>query len=57
MKEHTILRSVGVLGVVILYYIFSLDGMTIHPLIIALTAIIALVSPEVLDQLPWGPSK
>ena len=57
MKPHTILRAVGVIGVVGAYAIFTFDGGNVRALIVAVLGIVSLISPEVLDQLPFGPSK
>jgi hypothetical protein len=57
MKAHTLLRAVGVVGIVGAYAIFALDGGNVQALIVAVVGIIALISPEVLDKLPFGPSK
>lgn len=57
MEHDTILRAVGVAGIVAAYAAFALTNIGRYSLIIALTAIIALVAPEVLDKLPFGPNK
>ena len=57
MKAHTVLRAVGVIGIVASLYVYSVNGMDVTTLIATFTAIIALVSPEVLNELPWGPNK
>lgn len=55
MKNHTKLRAIGLLAVVIAYSVFTTYGMKLHPLLAVLFTIVALVSPEVLERLPWGP--
>lgn len=57
MHAHTILRAVGVAGVVAAYGLFVAFGTSRPALIIAVLGVIAIVAPEVLDQLPFGPGK
>lgn len=59
MKWDTALRSVGVLGLVAAYglYRFSegaVDEVVFYTIVVA---ILGIVSPEAIDQLPFGPSK
>jgi len=58
MKWDMALRVVGVIGIVAAYAVFKLtQGMNMAALGMIITAIIALISPEVLSELPWGPTK
>lgn len=52
------LRVFGVVSILVAYGIFRLTSKMQTPaFMVAVIAIIALVAPEVLDQLPFGPSK
>jgi len=59
MKTEQLLRAVGVLGCVGLYAIYanSTGDVQLRSLAIVVAGIVALVSPEVLESLPFGPSK
>jgi len=57
MKWDTTLRAIGVLGILAAYGVFVLYGGQTYPLVVAVIAIVALVSPDVIDQLPFGPVK
>jgi hypothetical protein len=57
MKWDFALRAVGILGIVLAYAVFTIYGETQYPLVIAIIGIIALVSPEAIDALPFGPTK
>jgi hypothetical protein len=57
MNKNTLLRIAGVIGVVIVYFGYQVYNGSTNPLLMVLTAIVALVAPEVLDQLPFGPNK
>lgn len=57
MKHEMLLRAVGVVGIVAAFMVFAFTNVGQYSLVIALIGIIALVSPEVLDQLPFGPTK
>jgi hypothetical protein len=57
MKHEMLLRAVGVIGIVAAFMVFAFTNVGQYSLVIALIGIIALVSPEVLDQLPFGPTK
>jgi len=58
MKWDTALRGIGVLGIVGAYFIYQRDPtMGEYALTVTFTAIIALVSPEMIDRLPFGPAK
>lgn len=58
MKSHTALRSVGILGLVAAYAVYAYGGqLSLTSLGLVITGVVALISPEALDQLPFGPSK
>jgi len=57
MKWDTLLRGVGIVGILLAYGVFAVYGEMTYPLVIAVVAIVALVSPEAVDALPVGPSK
>jgi hypothetical protein len=57
MKWDVALRIAGIIGVIVAYGVFTLYGEMTYPLVIAILGVIALVAPETLDKLPFGPSK
>ena len=59
MKWDTVLRGIGVLALVSAYavYRFSEGDMSMLAYMGVLTAILAVVAPEMVDSLPWGPTK
>lgn len=59
MRNETIIRVAGVSSVVVLFalYTFNTETIGLQSLSFVLLAIIAVISPEVLDKLPYGPSK
>jgi hypothetical protein len=57
MKWHTALRIGGIAGVVGLGLVAAKFGLSQSELAILAGALIALVAPEALDKLPFGPSK
>jgi len=59
MKMDKLLRAVGVIGVVALYGIYSINQpeLSLTGLGFAILGVVALVSPEVVDQLPFGPTR
>jgi len=57
MNWDQLLRAVGVIGVLGLYFIYTMYGGALNPLLVMLTALFMLVAPEMVDQMPWGPSK
>jgi len=48
---------VGIIGIMFSYAIFVNSGEMTYPLVVVTMGIIALVSPDVIDQLPLGPNK
>lgn len=57
MKWDSAIRAIGIFGIIAAYAVFTMNGEMTYPLIIVLLSIVALVSPEALDQLPFGPNK
>lgn len=59
MKVHELVRAVGVVGIVGLFGFYTMTNATVnlYSFIVAATFIVALVSPEVLDRLPFGPNR
>jgi len=57
MKWDVILRSVGIVGIIGAYGLFVVYGDMTYPLVVAVMGIVALVSPEAIDALPFGPTK
>jgi hypothetical protein len=57
MNWDTALRGIGVVGLVASYYVFAMHGENVYPLVIAVVGVIAIVAPEMIDQLPFGPTK
>jgi hypothetical protein len=57
MKWNTVLRAFGIAGIVLALGVFGAYDLSIEAFMIAAVSVIALVSPEALDQLPFGPSK
>jgi len=57
MKWRDAARVIGIVGIVGAYAVFTAYGSMTYPLAIVLLSIVALVSPEALDSLPFGPSK
>jgi len=59
MKATTILRGTGVIGIVALYSVYAMNQpeLSLTSLSMAVLGIIALISPEVISSLPFGPSK
>lgn len=55
MKPNLWLRGIGVIGLVTGYFIFVTYGENFAALLITITGVIALVSPELVDRLPWLP--
>lgn len=57
MKWHTTLRIGAIAGVVGLGVVAAKFGLSQSELAILAGALIALVAPDALDKLPFGPSK
>jgi hypothetical protein len=57
MKWQNIVRIAGIGAVVCAYLIYAKVGNDLTALIAAVTAILALVSPEAVDAFPLGPTK
>lgn len=60
MSQQTVIlsRIAGVAGIVIAFVAFAnFDGVGPYSLVITVTGIIALVAPDVVDKLPFGPVK
>jgi len=57
MKWCDTARVIGIVGIVGAYAVFTVYGEMTYPLVIAILSIVALVSPEALDKLPFGPNK
>jgi len=58
VKAHTILRATGILGIVAAYAVFAFSGgVSLMSLGLAISGVVAVVAPEALDQLPFGPNK
>jgi len=59
MKWDTVLRGIGVLALVSAYAVFrfSEGEMSMIAFTGVITAIVAIVAPEMISALPWGPSK
>jgi hypothetical protein len=57
MKRTTILRGIGVIGIVAIYAVFAFSSpdLGIESLAITVAGVVALISPEVLESLPFGP--
>jgi len=57
MKWDSLLRAIGVLGVVLAYGVFTVYGSSQMGLVIVLMGILSVVAPEAIDAFPFGPSK
>jgi hypothetical protein len=59
MNTNMILRAIGALALVAAYavYRFSNGDMNWMAFTLVVTAIVGVVAPEILDELPIGPSK
>jgi hypothetical protein len=57
VKPHTILRATGILGIVAAYAVFAYGGVSLMSLGLAISGVVAIVAPEAVDQLPFGPNK
>ncbi|WLW38143.1 hypothetical protein [Halorubrum tailed virus BLv36] len=57
MKWETALRVGGIVGVISLGFVAAEFGLSENELLILIGALVALVAPEALDKLPFGPSK
>lgn len=57
MRWEFALRAFGIAGVVAAYLIWLRFGSSLTTLVVVLTTIAALVGPEVVDALPYGPTK
>lgn len=57
MKWEVALRAAGIAGVVVAYLFWLRFGRDLSTLVIVLTTIAALVGPEIVDALPYGPVK
>jgi len=57
MKWDVALRIAGIIGIIAAYSVFTVYGSMTYPLVIAILGVIALVAPETLDKLPFGPAK
>jgi len=66
MKTDELLRAVGVAGIVVSYIArlafvgngsIAFLSYSMAPMSLAVVAIVLLVSPEVLDRLPFGPTR
>jgi len=59
MKWDQLLRAIGVIGVVASYAVFrfSEGAMNTVALGMIITAILGIVAPDVIDRMPWGPTR
>lgn len=57
MKWDAILRSSGILGFVLAYFIYVQYGTSLEIFMLVIMSIGTLVSPEFIHHLPIGPSK
>ena len=58
MKHPHIYRLAGVVAVLVAYGVFRVtDGAQSQAFLFVIFAIVALVAPEVVSELPFGPSK
>lgn len=57
MKWDVALRIVGIGGIVLTYGIYAEAGASVTVLFAVLISIVTLISPEAVDQLPFGPNK
>lgn len=57
MKWDVALRIAGVIGIITAYAVFAIWGEMTYPLIISILGIIALIAPETIDRLPFGPTR
>jgi len=57
MMWDSVLRAIGIIGIIGAYGLFVSYGSMTYPLMLAIIGIIALVSPDVISELPFGPSK
>lgn len=53
-----LLRAIGVVAAFGLYSMYATrEGMEIEPFLVALLVVVALIAPEALAMLPWGPDR
>ena len=57
MKWQTLVRLVGMITLVAFGVLAAEYGLGNRELLMLVVAIIAIVTPEALDELPWGPTK
>jgi len=57
MKWDTILRAIGIAGVLVAYGIYATNGASLEVLLVIIMAIGTLVSPEFISKMKWGPVK
>jgi len=57
MRWDITLRAIGVVGVIAAYTTFAMYGESVYALVIAVTGVIAIVAPDMINKLPFGPAK
>lgn len=57
MELNQMLRAVGVGAIIIFGVLAAIYGISRETLVVLLLALVAVISPEALDSLPFGPSK
>ena len=57
MKWHVAIRIVGVIALVVFGILAAFHGISDREMLLLVIAIIAVVSPEALSELPIGPNK
>lgn len=57
MKWDHKLRIIGVVAVGLIYYSYVKFNGGIEPLYLVLLTILAIVAPDMIDKLPFGPKK
>lgn len=58
MVRNATLRSVGVAGLVAAFFIYARNPeLELYAFVLVVFGVIGFVSPEILDELPFGPSK
>ena len=57
MKWQTLVRLVGMITLVAFGVLAAEYGLGNRELLMLVAAIVAIVAPEALDELPWGPNK
>jgi len=57
MEWDNLTRMIGVIGMFLSYYVYTMHGSSLDVFVFVILSIGTLVAPEFVDNLPVGPNK